>query len=328
MLAGRRTEPARVCGPAARCNSEIVVGRRAPEPAFVSQTVVERAHQSAGAAAGRAGVAIDPVEDVNVLQEVVELLCAVWGVDRREPPVRRDMLRALAHAGNYVAGAAADGRLVGAIVGFLGHHGPELVLHSHILGVVEGMQGRGVGFALKQHQRWWCLARGLAHVTWTFDPLVRRNARFNLNRLGARIVAYHPNFYGPMEDGINAGAETDRCVVWWPLLDERVVRAAEGGSLEPEGDPPPGAAVVLEADAAGWPRLAGGGASATAGAAPLAAWVPDDIVLLRRDEPERAMAWRRALRTAVSEGLADGHCVVGITRAGWHVLERPEGQAG
>ncbi len=159
---------------------------------------------------------IEPVEDVNALQEVVELLCAVWGVDRRQPPVRRDMLRALAHAGNYVDGAAADGRLVGAIVGFLGHHDQELVLHSHILGVVEGMQGRSVGLALKQHQRWWCLARGLDHVRWTFDPLVRRNARFNLNRLGARIVAYHPSFYGPMEDGINSGDETDRCVVSWP----------------------------------------------------------------------------------------------------------------
>ena len=262
-----------------------------------------------------------------MLQGVVELLCAVWGVDRREPPVRRDLLRALAHAGNYVAAATADGRLVGAIVGFLGHHGQEPVLHSHILGVTERMQGRSVGFALKQHQRWWCLARGLDQVTWTFDPLVRRNGRFNLNKLGARIVAYHPNFYGPMEDGINAGDETDRCVVWWPLLDERVVRAADGGPSELVGGPPPGAAVVLEADSAGWPAQTGGQAAGAAGAAALAAWVPDDIVPLRRDDPERAMAWRRALRAALSEGLDGGHRVVGMTRSGWYVLERQEGQA-
>ncbi len=285
----------------------------------VSGSDVDRARQVADVAAGRAGVVIEQAEDVGVLQEAIDLLCAVWGVDRREPPIRRDMLRALAHAGNYVATATGDGRLVGVIIGFLGRHQGELVLHSHILGVVDGMQGRGVGFALKQHQRWWSLAHGLAHVTWTFDPLVRRNGNFNLNKLGARIVAYHPSFYGPMDDAINGGDETDRCVVWWSLLDEQAVRAAEDGLEDPVGDPPPGCRVVLESDASGWPHLEGAGAGGVAEA--LAAWVPADIVQLRRDDPGKALAWRRALRTALSGALADGHRVVGITRSGWYLLE-------
>ena len=308
------------------CNSERVVGRRGSEEAAVDRAAVERARRAADAAAGRAAVVIEPVEDVGVMQEAVEVLCAVWALDRREPPIRRDMVRALAHAGNYVAAASAADRLVGVVVGFLGRHGGELVLHSHILGVVEGMQGRSVGFALKQHQRWWSLEHGLEHVTWTFDPLVRRNAFFNLNKLGGRIVAYHESFYGPMDDGINAGDETDRCVVWWPLLDEHVVKAAEGGHDERQGDPPAGCAVVLEGDADGWPNLGGEGAGG-AGTGALAAWVPADIVQLRRDDPGKALAWRRALRTAMAGALAGGHRAVGITRSGWYVLE-PAGTQG
>ena len=55
--------------------------------------------------------------------------------------------------------------------------------------------------------------------TWTFDPLVRANARFNLVKLGAVAVAYLTDFYGEMQDGINAGDRSDRCAVKWELDD-------------------------------------------------------------------------------------------------------------
>jgi predicted GNAT superfamily acetyltransferase len=294
---------------------------------LVAGAAVTRARHAAETAAARAEVMVDALADVDRMQEAVELLCTVWGSDPRDPPIRREMVKALAHAGNYVAGATTEGRLIGVAVGFLGNHQGQPVLHSHILGVAGDMQGRSVGFALKQHQRWWSLAHGLEHVTWTFDPLVRRNGNFNVNKLGARIVAYHPNFYGPMDDGINSGDETDRCVVWWPLLDEHVVRTAEGGQSEPRGDPPPGCPVVLEADAGGWPHLSGEvGAGGPGGASRLAVWVPGDVVGMRRADPEKALAWRRALRTALSGALAAGHSVRGVTRSGWYVLEREGGR--
>ena len=50
----------------------------------------------------------------------------------------------------------------------------------------------------------WALERGLSEVTWTFDPLVRRNAWFNIEVLGGHITEYVPNFYGTMSDSINA----------------------------------------------------------------------------------------------------------------------------
>jgi len=33
-------------------------------------------------------------------------------------------------------------------------------------------------------------------IAWTYDPLIRRNAYFNLVKLGARPVEYLRNFYG------------------------------------------------------------------------------------------------------------------------------------
>src|SRR3712207_7442617 len=65
-------------------------------------------------------------------------------------------------------------------------------------------------FRSKLHQRAWAIARGVHEVAWTFDPLVARNAWFNLTKLGARATEYLPNFYGPMDDGINGADESDR----------------------------------------------------------------------------------------------------------------------
>ena len=148
---------------------------------------------------------IEELSELDDLRELAELFAVVWGRPG-EPPINSDILRALAHSGNYLAGTRLDGRLVGGIVGWLGGHPPhELHMHSHILGVVPGIEARGLGFALKQHQRRWCLERSVGAVEWTFDPLVRRNAYFNLTKLGAEATRYLVDFYGTMNDGINAG---------------------------------------------------------------------------------------------------------------------------
>src|SRR5581483_10885895 len=90
-----------------------------------------------------------------------------------------------------------------------------------ITGVVGAHQGAHLGYELKQHQRTWALDRGLTAIEWTFDPLVRRNAYFNLVKLGAEIIRYEPDFYGPMRDATNAGDESDRVVTRWKLIDDR-----------------------------------------------------------------------------------------------------------
>lgn len=217
----------------------------------------------------------------------------------------------MAHTGNYVAGAwGAEGELVGASVGFLAADG---TLHSHVTGVAHDAQGRGIGVALKQHQRAWAADRGLAAVTWTFDPLLRRNARFNLIKLGAVGVAYEPNFYGSMADGVNAGDESDRLFVRWD------VGTATAGE-EPDVDElrSGGATVALAPDDQGRPVL---GEVLERGCL---CWVPADVASLRSSDPALALAWRRALRQTLGAAVCAGTEVTAMTRSGWYVLRRPE----
>ena len=159
-------------------------------------TDLDEAVQAADAAALAAGVAVREISDLAELADVVGLYASIWGRDAN-PPMTLELLRAFTKAGNYVGGAFEDGRLVGACVGFF-HAPSEDALHSHIAGVSRDVLGRHVGFALKLHQRAWAMLRGVSEIAWTFDPLVSRNAWFNLVKLAARPVEYLPNFYGAM----------------------------------------------------------------------------------------------------------------------------------
>ena len=47
---------------------------------------------------------------------------------------------------------------------------------------------------------------------WSFDPLIDKNAHFNLNRLGARVVRYVRDMYGTTESPLHHGLATDRLV--------------------------------------------------------------------------------------------------------------------
>lgn len=257
------------------------------------------------------------LDGVDQLQAAAVLLARIWERSMTDPPVSRDVLRALAFSNNYVAGAYLDDELVGVSVGFLGLSGGTLYLHSQITGVAPGIQGRDVGFALKQHQRAWALERGIAAIGWTFDPLVRRNGFFNLTKLGAEVVAYRPHFYGEMQDAFNTGDETDRAVVRWELTSARAVRAAAGSYEEPPD------VAVLRAEGATVILDEGPMVGPVVGEV-LLARVPEDVVALRRSDPERALAWRRAARDSFGQAIEGGYVATAMTRSGWYVLQRAE----
>lgn len=225
---------------------------------------------------------IREIDDPAEMQRVTALLSQVWG--SATPLVGVELLRAVQHAGGYVAAAYHDDQVVGGSLGFLARHAGDGALHSHLTGTLPGVRSTGVGRAMKLHQRAWAAERELPWITWTFDPLVRRNARFNLDVLGAKVHEYLVDFYGPIDDAINLRDESDRLLVAW---------ATSGGrTLGPEP---------------------------TAGAARVA--TPDDIVVLRRTDPAAARTWRLRVRDQLGGRLAGGARVVRFTAAGEYVVE-------
>jgi predicted GNAT superfamily acetyltransferase len=265
-----------------------------------------------------ADAVISELHELDDMRELEALFTAIWETPD-EPLVKSDILKALAHSGNYVAGARVGEKLIGGLVGWLGGAPPrELRMHSHILGVVADAQVRGLGFELKQHQRRWCLERGVKVIEWTTDPLVRRNAYFNLNKLGAGAREYLVNFYGVMADGLNVGEESDRLLISWQLDSAQAESAAAGHAAEHEFEEllRGGAAVVLSVGPAGEP------VSESSSGRVLLCQVPEDIVALRRSDPATARSWRVAVRRALGDALGSGYRVTGATRTGWYVLEK------
>jgi predicted GNAT superfamily acetyltransferase len=266
------------------------------------------------------------LNDITDIRELAELFAEVWGRPG-SPPIGPDVLKALAHSGNYVVGAYRDRRLIGGLVGWLGGEPRrELHMHSHILGVLPGIESHGLGFELKQHQRWWCLERGVNVMEWTTDPLVRRNGYFNLTKLGARAPEYLINVYGEMKDGINAGEESDRLLIRWRLDSPEARAAAAGGAKEPdiEGLRASGAQVLLSVGESSSPSpspLSLTLSPERGEGHPLLVQVPEDVVTLRREQPALATAWRLALREALTNALAGGYEIIGASRLGWYVLE-------
>ena len=254
------------------------------------------------------------LDHVDMLAEAVALYRTVWRTDTRAAPVNSDVLRALSHAGSYVVGAYDDsGRMVAASTAFLATgHGD---LHSHITGVLASARGRDVGAALKLHQRAWALDRGLGTISWTFDPLLRRNAWFNVSKLGAALTDYLVDFYGPMDDAQNGGDASDRVVAVWDLHGPRARSFAAGTPISPTA--PSGAAVLLREGASGAPEHV----EAAAGSTALLVQVPVDAQQLRQDRPELARAWRVAVRAALAPLLTGGWTATTLTRDGWYVLE-------
>ncbi len=187
--------------------------------------------------------------------------------------------------------------------------------HSHIVGVLPGRVGRGAGRAIKLVQRAWCLERGIDTMTWTYDPLIARNAYFNLQRLGASAVEYLPDFYGKMTDTINAGQHSDRILTRWDLTATPPTPGAAGPDIA-EALP-----VVAEVDGA--PTTFEPPADANR---PVSVALPADIEALRRTDNDLAIRWRLETRRALGELLRDDWVVTGFVRPGAsgpaYVLER------
>ena len=276
------------------------------------------AEQDAAAAAARASVVMGELDTVEGLRGAADLFARIWEIPT-VPPMPHDVLRSLVHAGGRVDAAFRDGNLVGAAVAVFSAPADD-ACYSLIAGVSPGAESRGIGLALKLAQRAWALRAGVSRMVWTFDPLLRRNAWFNIARMGAVGTEYLVDFYGEVTDGVN-DPETDRLAVTWNLrapLPASTARAGLPGSPGSAGDTEPPAILV-----------AGPGDEPVAEAVPETStrrrcWIPGDVIAIRRTNPGLARRWRLAVREALGGAVAEGYQVTGMMDPGWYVLEKAQ----
>lgn len=209
-----------------------------------------------------------------------------WAMDAGTE-ITPNLLQAMVHSGAYLSGAFVDGNCVGAAFAFPATTG-GLHLHSHMTAVLDNFRDKGIGYALKVDQYKWAKQNNYKEITWTFDPLVARNAKLNILKLGVDISAYYPNFYGDMPDELNAGDESDRVMA----------------SLKVVGDTPTSRSVISTPDKSA-----------------ILIAIPDDIVAIRGKDLAENLRWRRSVRDEFMGVLARGGKVIGFSANNEYVVQ-------
>lgn len=238
-----------------------------------------------------------PLTQLDEFEQVSDLEILIWGLADRYV-LAPTTLKVIVHTGGCLIGAFSDGLMVGFVMGLARRDGR---LWSHIAGVHPDFQRQSIGYQLKQAQFQWAKENDFTHMHWTYDPLLRGNAHFNLRRVGAYVEVYRPNFYGQMADGINAGLPSDRMQVTWNITHP------QSKPTPPMDDTIP---FLLEAGADGQPIING---------KPHAKWhrvqVPSDVEALKQQNMSLALAWRMALREVLMGAFEQGYQAIDFLKA-------------
>ena len=220
----------------------------------------------------------------------LDLFDAIWPIPGGGREIPENLMQAFVHNGSYFVGAFSRDEILGATFGFIGINGGTH-LHSHMSAVVPNNRDLGIGALMKKHQFNWALERKIPFISWTFDPLVKRNARFNISKLGVELSDYFPDFYGPMTDLVNAGDASDRLMVKW-LVSSSGPQSSNDFSEIPKG------AINIA--------------------------IPLDIVALRAQSAQEAMAERLRVREEFLTAFDSGYKVIGFSNAHGYILSKVE----
>ena len=225
---------------------------------------------------------LDNLQDQDSARKIFDI---TWSLDAGTE-ITPNLLQAMVHSGSYLSGAFVDNKIVGTAFAFPATNG-GLHLHSHMTAVLPEFRDKGVGYALKIDQWNWAKRKNYSQLSWTFDPLVRRNAKLNIAKLGVDISAYHPNFYGDMPDALNAGDESDRLMVSW-RTDIDAPKARELITKPETGD------ILIE--------------------------IPEDIVAIRSKNQSESMKWRRQVREQFLAAFEKNGKVIGFSANNEYVV--------
>lgn len=145
------------------------------------------------------------------------LQARIWGEGDIAGIPLLGLLTAQENGGMVLGAFDQAGTLLGFVYSMLGLSDSRQLKHcSVLLAVAPECRGRGLGYRLKIAQRAAALAQDIDLITWTFDPLLSRNAHLNVAKLGATASSYLIDVYGA-GSGLNAGLDTDRLFVEWRL---------------------------------------------------------------------------------------------------------------
>ena len=225
---------------------------------------------------------LDNLQDQDSTCKIFDI---TWSLDAGTE-ITPNLLQAMTHSGSYLSGAFIDDNIVGAAFAFPATN-DGLHLHSHMTAVLPKFRDKGVGYALKLDQWNWAKKQKYSHLSWTFDPLVRRNAKLNIVKLGVDISAYYPNFYGDMPDALNAGDESDRLMVSWSTNKD----APNARELITKPEP---SDILIE--------------------------IPEDIVAIRSKNQSESMKWRRQVREQFLQAFNQGGQIIGFSTNSEYVV--------
>jgi predicted GNAT superfamily acetyltransferase len=166
-------------------------------------------------------IKIHPINTLTDLRKCHEIQRATWGfTDLMVFPYTQ--LISAAHNGGTLLGAYDGLNLVGFVYGYLGMSGSKLYLFSQRMGVLSSYQSAGIGMKLKLAQRDQMLRQGIDMIVWTYDPLLGKNASLNIEKLGGIVRHYARDIYGAVSNPLQVGLSTDRFLLEWELMSDRV----------------------------------------------------------------------------------------------------------
>jgi predicted GNAT superfamily acetyltransferase len=252
-------------------------------------------------------------------KQVQQLHISIWG-DSLEGIISTRIMNATSHNGGVMIGAEDKDQLIGFCFALPGKRDNDWFLWSQITGVSAKYRGQGIGFHLKQEQRKWALVHDYSTIRWTFDPMRRGNAHFNMRLLATTSNIYRVNIYGKMDDAINAGMQSDRFEAVWNLQDKRVIALAEGNDPVPLTTDYPQDAFLLRVD---------GDKLLTQPPAGNSQWyfveIPYNFPQLKQDGIDKAKRWQLSLRNTLLSAFVAGYVAVDFVRQDnrcWYVLQK------
>ncbi len=261
-------------------------------------------------------VKIRPINTLTDLRKCHEIQRATWGfTDLMVFPYTQ--LISAAHNGGVLLGAYVDAELVGFVYGYLGMSGSKLYHFSQRMGVLPQYQDLGIGMKLKLAQRDQMLRQGIDLIVWTYDPLLGKNAALNIEKLGGVVRHYARDIYGAVNNPLQVGLSTDRFLVEWMLMSDRVRERIRSTGPRPqaenwlsekkyrfvnyvswEGNLPRPMAQDLEMDDE-----------------MLLVQIPPDLNVIKKVDLSIARGWRESTRDIFETYFKRGYIVTGFARS-------------